>query len=50
MCLSKNILFQHVDIFFALLGAASALKKFYISLHSTKNLKFKPPGLFKLGK
>ena len=39
MCLSKKILCQYFWGFFALLGTASPLKTFYMSLHSTKNVK-----------
>ena len=35
MCLSKKILYQHFIVFF-MLGTASPLKTFYMSLHSIK--------------
>ena len=44
MCLSETILYQYFD-FFALLGTAAPLKTFYISLHTTKNLKKYKPSL-----
>ena len=36
MCLSKKNLYQYFVAFFALLGTASPLETFYMSLHSTK--------------
>ena len=41
MCLSKTILYQYFAVFVAPGGTASPLKAFYMSLHSTKNRKYK---------
>ena len=53
VCLSKKILlFFILYCFFALLGTASPLEKFYEELHSTKKLKenINHPWFFRLGK
>ena len=39
MRLSKKILYQYFIVSLALFGIVSLLKTFYMSLHSTKNLK-----------
>ena len=41
ICLSKKILYQYFNAFFALPGTASPLKTFYTSLNGTKI--YKPP-------
>ena len=39
ICLSKKMLYQYF-VFLPLLWTASPLKAFYMSLHSTRNLKY----------
>ena len=46
-CIWVKRFYTNTLLFFALLGTASHLETFYMSLHNTK---YKPPWLFKLGK